>query len=95
MRTLVLAKRDLLEPEYNTWRAKFAIAMCAMVDRQEQKENCYNDIERNLVLLGATAIEDRLQVSRLCPSLVSPTLLPAACPLCGSLCFAIALCHLS
>ena len=62
LRTLVLAKRDLLEPEYNAWRARFAIAMCAMVDRQAQQEACYDLIERNLTLLGATAIEDRLQV---------------------------------
>jgi magnesium-transporting ATPase (P-type) len=55
--------RPLPLAEYTTWRARFDVANRAMVDRQQQKEACYDLMERDLQLLGATAIEDRLQVS--------------------------------
>ena len=32
-----------------------------MDDREEKVHECYEEIEKNMVLIGATAIEDKLQ----------------------------------
>ena len=42
---------------------QFDIANSSMIDRQALKEACYTRMERSLILSGATAIEDRLQVT--------------------------------
>ena len=33
----------------------------SLVDRDEKCDKCYEEIEQNMMLIGATAIEDRLQ----------------------------------
>ena len=33
----------------------------ALVDRDDKVDKCYEEIEQNMMLIGATAIEDKLQ----------------------------------
>ncbi|CCD24270.1 aminophospholipid-translocating P4-type ATPase DNF1 NDAI_0C06110 [Naumovozyma dairenensis CBS 421] len=61
LRTLCLAQRELTWSEYVEWNAKYDIAAAALTNREEQLENVSDEIERNLTLIGGTAIEDRLQ----------------------------------
>ena len=61
LRTLVLAVRDLSEQEFTDWKAAHHLAAIAMENREDELDRVYNQIERDLVLLGATAIEDKLQ----------------------------------
>lgn len=61
LRTLVYGYRDVSEAEYAEWKVVYDQAAAAMVDRDEAKEKTYALMERNILLLGATAIEDKLQ----------------------------------
>lgn len=60
-RTLVLASRAVSAREYTTWSAALQRASAAMEDRDRLKGIVYDEMEQNLQLLGATAVEDRLQ----------------------------------
>ncbi|KAF8647469.1 hypothetical protein AX16_006674 [Volvariella volvacea WC 439] len=61
LRTLTLAYRVLSEEEYASWGQRYYNATISMDDREGQVEAVSSEIEQNLRLLGATAIEDRLQ----------------------------------
>ncbi len=61
LRTLCLAMRDIPEDEYAKWSAMYDAAASQINGRQEALEKAAEIIEQNLVLLGATAIEDKLQ----------------------------------
>ncbi len=61
LRTLCIAERDLGEDEYQAWSRDHDIAAYAIQDRDGKLEEVSDRIERDLVLLGGTAIEDRLQ----------------------------------
>ncbi|BEI85482.1 hypothetical protein CcaverHIS002_0508830 [Cutaneotrichosporon cavernicola] len=61
LRTLCLAYRDVPDAEYNEWARLYDNAAAQMQGRAEALDNVAEIIEQNLVLLGATAIEDRLQ----------------------------------
>lgn len=61
LRTLCIAKRELDEEEYQIWNKEHDIAAAAVDNRDEKLERVSDAIERNLTLLGGTAIEDRLQ----------------------------------
>lgn len=61
LRTLCIAYRDVPEDEYMTWNKLFEEASTSMVDRVEKVQEAANMIEQNLYLIGATAIEDKLQ----------------------------------
>lgn len=61
LRTLVIAMRELNRQEFDSWRKEFQQANTAIHDRQDKVEEVQDKIERDLVLLGATAIEDKLQ----------------------------------
>ncbi|XP_010936763.1 putative phospholipid-transporting ATPase 9 isoform X2 [Elaeis guineensis] len=63
LRTLVLAYRELDEEEYMTFNKKFMAAKnLVSADRDEKIEEAADMVERDLILLGATAVEDKLQV---------------------------------
>ncbi|KAG8957682.1 hypothetical protein FRC05_009699, partial [Tulasnella sp. 425] len=49
------------EDEYNAWADRYHDATVALEDRDDKIEAVSNEIEQNLRLLGATAIEDKLQ----------------------------------
>ncbi|XP_024530611.1 phospholipid-transporting ATPase 2 isoform X2 [Selaginella moellendorffii] len=61
LRTLCLAWRDIREEEYHDWSRKFKEASSSIVDREWKIAEVCVLMERNLELLGATAIEDKLQ----------------------------------
>ena len=61
LRTLCIAQKELDEQEYQTWNKEHDLAAAAIVDREDKLESVSDAIERDLTLLGGTAIEDRLQ----------------------------------
>ncbi|XP_028106806.1 putative phospholipid-transporting ATPase 9 [Camellia sinensis] len=62
LRTLVLAYRELDEDEYNEFNEAYTEAKnLVSADREEIIEAVAEKIEKDLILLGATAVEDKLQ----------------------------------
>lgn len=62
LRTLVCAHRELSRAEYDDWSRKYHLAITSVgADRDQRVEDACNLIENNLSLVGATAIEDKLQ----------------------------------
>nr|DBA32644.1 TPA: hypothetical protein GDO54_000421 [Pyxicephalus adspersus] len=61
LRTLCIGYTDLDEAEYKDWLKVHNEASVVLKDRAQKLEECYELIEKNLLLLGATAIEDQLQ----------------------------------
>ncbi|KAF2298854.1 hypothetical protein GH714_028338 [Hevea brasiliensis] len=62
LRTLVLAYRELDEEEYSEFNQEFTDAKNSVSsEREEMIEEVAAKIERDLILLGATAVEDKLQ----------------------------------
>lgn len=61
LRTLCIAQKELDESEYRTWNKDHDLAAAAILDREEKLETVSDVIERDLTLIGGTAIEDRLQ----------------------------------
>jgi phospholipid-transporting ATPase len=56
-----LASRNIPDDEYRRWSAKYEQAASQIHGRAEALEKIAEEIEQNLHLLGATAIEDKLQ----------------------------------
>lgn len=61
LRTLCLAMREIPEDEYQQWSAIYNKAATTINNRSEELDKAAELIERDFYLLGATAIEDRLQ----------------------------------
>ncbi|XP_050561376.1 probable phospholipid-transporting ATPase IA isoform X4 [Spodoptera frugiperda] len=61
LRTLVFAVADISEQFYQDWANTYHKASIAIQDRERKLEEAAMLIENNLRLLGATAIEDKLQ----------------------------------
>ncbi|KAL4309168.1 hypothetical protein GQ457_01G040580 [Hibiscus cannabinus] len=62
LRTLALAYRKLEESEYSAWNTEFQKAKTSIGDdRDIQLEKAAEMMERDLFLIGATAVEDKLQ----------------------------------
>ncbi|KZP01087.1 phospholipid-translocating P-type ATPase [Calocera viscosa TUFC12733] len=61
LRTLCLAYRVLDENEYDAWSKEYHEVEVALEDREEKIEEVCDKLEHDLRLLGATAIEDKLQ----------------------------------
>ncbi|OOQ82000.1 Phospholipid-transporting ATPase DNF1 [Penicillium brasilianum] len=61
LRTLCVADRLLSEEEYQTWNREHDIAAASITEREEKMEEVASKIEQELMLIGGTAIEDRLQ----------------------------------
>ncbi|KAI4350690.1 hypothetical protein L6164_005120 [Bauhinia variegata] len=62
LRTLAITYRELDEREYKLWEGEFLKAKASVVaDRDVLVDAAADKIERDLILLGATAVEDRLQ----------------------------------
>ncbi|TPX14954.1 uncharacterized protein E0L32_012444, partial [Thyridium curvatum] len=61
LRTLLLAQRVLPETEYQAWRKLYHDATISLTDRDERIEAVGEMSEQNLDLVGASAIEDKLQ----------------------------------
>ncbi|XP_015234469.1 PREDICTED: probable phospholipid-transporting ATPase IM [Cyprinodon variegatus] len=61
LRTLALAYKDLSEDYYEVWKKKLYHVSTVIENREEQLAVLYEEIEWDMKLLGATAIEDKLQ----------------------------------
>lgn len=61
LRTLCVADRTISEEEYQSWSKQHDIAAAALTDRDEKLDQVASELERELMLIGGTAIEDRLQ----------------------------------
>ncbi|KAI0256565.1 phospholipid-translocating P-type ATPase [Lactifluus subvellereus] len=61
LRTLTVAYRVVPDDEYNSWVGRYQNALASVDDKESEVERVSNEIEQNLLLLGATAIEDKLQ----------------------------------
>ncbi|CAH1761018.1 8280_t:CDS:10 [Entrophospora sp. SA101] len=61
LRTLCIAMREISEEEYNVWSGIYDKAATTLTNRQDELEKAAEMIEKDLYLLGATAIEDKLQ----------------------------------
>lgn len=61
LRTLALAWRPLGDQDFAAWKRRHQAAALALHDRDEQLDAIYEEIETDLLLMGVTAIEDKLQ----------------------------------
>jgi magnesium-transporting ATPase (P-type) len=61
LRTLCLAKKEISESLFEVFRRKLHLASIALESREDKVNAVYEEIEQNLILIGATAIEDKLQ----------------------------------
>ncbi|KAF5331003.1 hypothetical protein D9619_005242 [Psilocybe cf. subviscida] len=61
LRTLTLAYKPIPAAEYESWSSRYHEATTVLENREERIEEVANELEQDLILLGATAIEDRLQ----------------------------------
>ncbi|KAL2581430.1 hypothetical protein GLYMA_15G215400v4 [Glycine max] len=60
-RTLVIGVRDLDASEFEQWHSAFEAASTALIGRAAMLRKVAINAENNLCILGATAIEDKLQ----------------------------------
>jgi phospholipid-transporting ATPase len=61
LRTLCVAMREIPEDEYARWSQLYDKASTTLVNRSEELDRAAEMIEQDMFLLGATAIEDKLQ----------------------------------
>ncbi|XP_034872274.1 phospholipid-transporting ATPase FetA-like [Mirounga leonina] len=61
LRTLMVAYRELDNAFYQAWSKKHSEACLSLENREDKMSDVYEEIEKDLMLLGATAIEDKLQ----------------------------------
>ncbi|KAL8549320.1 hypothetical protein ACS0TY_008243 [Phlomoides rotata] len=62
LRTLILAYRELSEEEYTAFNEKnYEAKNSVSVDRQELIDEVTEEIEKEMILLGVTVVEDKLQ----------------------------------
>ncbi|KAL0084969.1 hypothetical protein J3Q64DRAFT_1809699 [Phycomyces blakesleeanus] len=61
LRTLCFAMRDISEDEYSRWSQFYDKASTTLINRAEELDRAAEMIEKDMLLLGATAIEDKLQ----------------------------------
>lgn len=61
LRTLCFAYRQLSEKEYSEWNGEYQKANTALTNRSGELEKVGELIEKDFFLVGATAVEDKLQ----------------------------------
>ena len=61
LRTLCIAYRYLSDDEYMQWSVAYDAATSAVKDRDEEIDKANAIVEHSLYILGATALEDKLQ----------------------------------
>ncbi|NXW74711.1 AT8B3 ATPase, partial [Hirundo rustica] len=61
LRTLCVASREVSEAEFRAWSRRHGEAAVLLRERAQELDRLYEEMEQNLQLLGATAIEDKLQ----------------------------------
>jgi magnesium-transporting ATPase (P-type) len=61
LRTLLYSYRELNDNDYQEWSKRYADAKTSLINRLEKIEKIGEEFENQLILLGCTAIEDKLQ----------------------------------
>jgi len=61
LRTLCIAQRYLSDEQYESWVKQYDSATAAVVDREHEIEKACEMVEHSLTIIGATALEDKLQ----------------------------------
>ena len=61
LRTLVIASKDLSASEYREWNQEYLLAIQDLRNKEKRIAELAEQIEQEFKLLGATAIEDKLQ----------------------------------
>ena len=61
LRTLCIAQKEISEDFYQQWNMQHEAAAASVENREEKLEEAADTMERELMLIGGTAIEDRLQ----------------------------------
>ncbi|KAI9292773.1 phospholipid-translocating P-type ATPase [Neoconidiobolus thromboides FSU 785] len=61
LRTLCLGYRIITRNEFDEWNEKYRSAQANNQNRDEELEKLQEEIEADLILMGSTAIEDKLQ----------------------------------
>ncbi|KAJ3156875.1 hypothetical protein HDU86_003410 [Geranomyces michiganensis] len=61
LRTLCLSYRPISHEHYVRWEERYRAAQALIENRDEETDAVAETIERDLILMGATAIEDKLQ----------------------------------
>eukprot|EP00126_Sphaerothecum_destruens_P010769 Sdes_comp20804_c0_seq1m17133 len=61
LRTLCLAVAEISEAEYLQWNEVYKKAAVSLINREDEIDRAAELIEKNLFLLGVSAIEDKLQ----------------------------------
>ncbi|XP_023317727.1 probable phospholipid-transporting ATPase IM isoform X2 [Trichogramma pretiosum] len=61
LRTLCLSTKDLDEAFFNDWKQRHQEAAMSHENKDDKLDAIYEEIEKDMTLLGATAIEDKLQ----------------------------------
>ncbi|KAL1408534.1 phospholipid transporting ATPase [Vanrija albida] len=61
LRTLLIAYREMSEQEFESWSKEYDAASSAVTDRENKIDDAAALIEHDLYILGATALEDKLQ----------------------------------
>ncbi|GAA6064566.1 hypothetical protein JCM10212_005628 [Sporobolomyces blumeae] len=62
LRTLLISSKYLTEEEFQRWSRIYDKACAAVEEREEEIEKACDMIEGGLTILGATALEDKLQI---------------------------------
>ncbi|XP_025076903.1 phospholipid-transporting ATPase ID-like isoform X3 [Pomacea canaliculata] len=61
LRTLCLAYKDIDDSFYEKWKIRHHEASTSLENRDEKLDTLYEEIETDMILIGASAIEDKLQ----------------------------------
>mmetsp|Transcript_30711 Transcript_30711/g.30191 ORF Transcript_30711/g.30191 Transcript_30711/m.30191 type:complete len:527 (+) Transcript_30711:388-1968(+) len=61
LRTLLLVEKNLANEEYEEWNKKYQEASLSMNNREERMDEVAAEMEKDFILVGTTAIEDKLQ----------------------------------
>ncbi|XP_035707626.1 phospholipid-transporting ATPase ID isoform X1 [Folsomia candida] len=61
LRTLVLAVKELTPAYFEDWKARHYESSMSLTNRDEKLDEIYEEMETGMHLIGATAIEDKLQ----------------------------------
>lgn len=62
LRTLVVGFRELSSLEFEQWQSSYEVASTALMGRASLLRKVANNIEHHLSILGASGIEDKLQL---------------------------------
>lgn len=61
LRTLVISQKLIDSPFYEDWNRRYQEAKADLNNREQSIQNCINELEQEMELLGITGVEDKLQ----------------------------------